>query len=219
MKPAASSVATSIFAAQALMVRDAAFRSAVVTLVRDRKVNVEGAVADVIERFTQVFDQIPDPYLRERADDIRDVGRRVLAALVQGWGGPGLLESYEMERRPVAARIVKQAAGNFMRDRQRASHPAIAEDSPEGERARRGQGFHRDRCRLTTATTAATSQMAATIKSRFHPYRWGNADGLSAIRPARSSWLAVPSLASTACISTCSDLALRQITEPNTRRW
>jgi 2-polyprenyl-6-methoxyphenol hydroxylase-like FAD-dependent oxidoreductase len=63
-----------------------------------------------------------------------------LAAVLDGWGGPTLLDSYEIERRPVAARIVKQAAGNFMRDRQRASHPAIAENSPEGERARREMG-------------------------------------------------------------------------------
>ena len=57
-----------------------------------------------------------------------------------GWGGSGLLAAYEAERRPVAERIVKQATGNFMRDRQRPSHPKIAEDSPEGERARRELG-------------------------------------------------------------------------------
>jgi 2-polyprenyl-6-methoxyphenol hydroxylase-like FAD-dependent oxidoreductase len=71
--------------------------------------------------------------------DAADLGWK-LAAVLDGWGGDGLLESYEIERRPVAARIVKQAAGNFMRDRQRASHPDIAEDSPEGERARRAMG-------------------------------------------------------------------------------
>ena len=56
-------------------------------------------------------------------------------------GGPtGLLAAYESERRPVAERIVKQAAGNFMRDRRRPSHPKIAEDSAEGEAARREMG-------------------------------------------------------------------------------
>ena len=63
-----------------------------------------------------------------------------LAAVIEGWGGSGLLASYEAERRPVAERIVKHAAGNFMRDRQRQSHPKIAEDSPQGERARREMG-------------------------------------------------------------------------------
>ena len=71
--------------------------------------------------------------------DAADLGWK-LAAVFQGWGGRGLLNSYETERRPVAERIVKQAAGNFMRDRRRPSHPKIAEDSPEGERARREMG-------------------------------------------------------------------------------
>jgi hypothetical protein len=51
-----------------------------------------------------------------------------------------LLDAYQSERRPVAERIVKQAAGNFLRDRRRPSHPKIAEDSPEGEEARRQMG-------------------------------------------------------------------------------
>ena len=71
--------------------------------------------------------------------DAADLGWK-LAAVIAGWGGSGLLAAYEAERRPVAERIVKQATGNFMRDRQRPSHPKIAEDSPEGERARRELG-------------------------------------------------------------------------------
>ena len=35
-----------------------------------------------------------------------------LAAVLQGWAGPGLLESYEAERRPVAARTIADAAAN-----------------------------------------------------------------------------------------------------------
>jgi 2-polyprenyl-6-methoxyphenol hydroxylase-like FAD-dependent oxidoreductase len=71
--------------------------------------------------------------------DVGNLGWK-LAAAVDGWGGSGLLSSYEIERRPVAERIVKQATGNFMRDRQRASHPQIAEDSAEGAHARREMG-------------------------------------------------------------------------------
>jgi len=71
--------------------------------------------------------------------DVNDLGWK-LAGLVQGWGGPRLAESYEADRRPVAARIVKQATGNFMRDRQRPSHPEIAMDTPAGAEARRAMG-------------------------------------------------------------------------------
>ena len=72
-----------IFAAQALLVSDPVFKKQVTTLVRDKRVNIEAALAEVIEKFTRAFDEIPDPYLRERAVDVRDVGRRVLAALIQ----------------------------------------------------------------------------------------------------------------------------------------
>jgi phosphoenolpyruvate-protein phosphotransferase (PTS system enzyme I) len=71
-----------IFAAQALVVRDPILRTQVSALVRDQRINVESAVADIVLKFTRTFDDIPDPYLRERAADIRDVGRRVLSALV-----------------------------------------------------------------------------------------------------------------------------------------
>jgi hypothetical protein len=36
-----------------------------------------------------------------------------LAALTEGWGGPGLLQSYEFERRPVAVRNVELATQTF----------------------------------------------------------------------------------------------------------
>ncbi len=38
-----------------------------------------------------------------------------LAAMLQGWGGPRLLESYDLERRPVAVRNVTEATGNLKR--------------------------------------------------------------------------------------------------------
>jgi phosphotransferase system enzyme I (PtsI) len=80
-----------IFAAQALVVRDHSFISQVSEIVRQKLVNAESAVAEVIERFTNTFDQIPDAYLRERAADIRDVGRRVLSALIER-EGPEVLD-------------------------------------------------------------------------------------------------------------------------------
>jgi len=65
-----------------------------------------------------------------------------LAALVQGWGGAGLLQSYEIERKPIAHRnttaareLNKQLANMPLTD-------AIDQDSPAGETARREVGAH-----------------------------------------------------------------------------
>ena len=63
-----------------------------------------------------------------------------LAAAVGGWGGPRLPASYEGERRPVAIRNTS-AAHRFSRNvGEVPMSPAIEEDSPEGEAARRRAG-------------------------------------------------------------------------------
>lgn len=48
------------------------------------------------------------------AQDSVDLGWK-LEALLKGWGGPRLLESYEIERKPVAERNVAEATGNLER--------------------------------------------------------------------------------------------------------
>ncbi len=72
-----------IFAAHALLVRDPSFHDKVVGLVREKRINVEAAVAEVNETFSHAFEEIPDPYLRERASDIRDIAARILAELAE----------------------------------------------------------------------------------------------------------------------------------------
>jgi 2-polyprenyl-6-methoxyphenol hydroxylase-like FAD-dependent oxidoreductase len=59
------------------------------------------------------------------------------AAVLQGWGGPALLASYEDERRPVAARTIADAGAN---DRALAHHfadPRLGEDGPEADLLRK----------------------------------------------------------------------------------
>ncbi len=68
--------------AQAMMVDDPAFIDEVEELVRSELVNVEWAVARVVERFENMVSAIDDPYLRERSTDIRDAGRRLLGKLL-----------------------------------------------------------------------------------------------------------------------------------------
>ena len=58
-----------------------------------------------------------------------------LAASVQGWAGPALLDSYDAERRPVAVRNVEEATRNFQL-RSFAAIPELIESSPKGDFAR-----------------------------------------------------------------------------------
>ncbi len=73
--------------------------------------------------------------------DAVDIGWK-LAAVLQGWGGPQLLASYEPERRPVALRNVREATANLERmlsTRQKLS-AAVFQTGPEGDAARKDFG-------------------------------------------------------------------------------
>ena len=60
-----------------------------------------------------------------------------LAAVIQGWAGPGLLETYGLERRPVAARTIRDAAANGKALAYHFADPRLADDGADGEGARR----------------------------------------------------------------------------------
>lgn len=68
--------------------------------------------------------------------DSVDLGWK-LAGVLQGWGGPHLLDSYEQERKPVHRRVIDAALSNFSTIAMHLSiSPAIEEDSPEGAAVR-----------------------------------------------------------------------------------
>jgi hypothetical protein len=71
--------------------------------------------------------------------DAVDLGWK-LAATLAGWGGSGLLESYETERQPVGRRNIGHADVSHAGDREREPPPEIFQDTPAGERARRKMG-------------------------------------------------------------------------------
>ncbi len=71
--------------------------------------------------------------------DAVDLGWK-LAAMIAGWGGERLLDSYAIERRPVGQRNVAHADLSHSNDRNQTPDPAIAEDSPAGAQARHTMG-------------------------------------------------------------------------------
>jgi len=59
-----------------------------------------------------------------------------LAAAIQGWAGPDLLASYGAERRPVAARTIRDAAENGKALAYHFADPDLVDSGPAGEAAR-----------------------------------------------------------------------------------
>lgn len=70
-----------IFEAHALLLADPSFLKRIVDRIHTEKVNAEWAVHKATEELGAQFSMLESPHLRERADDLRDVGRYLLRAL------------------------------------------------------------------------------------------------------------------------------------------
>lgn len=71
--------------------------------------------------------------------DAVDLGWK-LAARLQGWGGDHLLDSYELERRPVHERTIRESLANYAVVGNQLVRPALESNSAEGEAVRREVG-------------------------------------------------------------------------------
>lgn len=67
--------------------------------------------------------------------DAVDIGWK-LAAVIKGWGGAGLLDSYDRERRPVCEKVLAEAKQNYVNLRIDADFAAVTADGAAGDRAR-----------------------------------------------------------------------------------
>ena len=71
-----------IFEAHLMVVEDGVFIGEVEKTLRKDLCNAEHAFSSVIHRYVKSLGAVDDPYLRERAVDIQDVGRRVIHNLL-----------------------------------------------------------------------------------------------------------------------------------------
>lgn len=72
-----------VFDAHLMVLSDPEMIGSIETNIRDNKVNAETALSDVTNMFIGMFEAMEDnPYMQERAADIRDVTKRVLSHLL-----------------------------------------------------------------------------------------------------------------------------------------
>jgi phosphotransferase system enzyme I (PtsI) len=70
-----------IFEAQILMLEDPLLMSEVINKIRDDQLTAEEAVSQTVELLTERFSTLSSTYMRERGEDIRDLGSRLLDIL------------------------------------------------------------------------------------------------------------------------------------------
>jgi phosphoenolpyruvate-protein phosphotransferase (PTS system enzyme I) len=78
----------SLFDAQLLMLDDPMLIPRAAEIVRGHRVNAEWAVQQVFDEFSAVFDEVADPYLRERKGDVADLVGRMKMNLRHGVATP-----------------------------------------------------------------------------------------------------------------------------------
>ncbi len=72
-----------IFDAHLLVLEDRVLIEDVISKIKKNKVNVEYAFQQVIKKYIETLSKLDDGYLKERALDLQDVGRRVLRKLLK----------------------------------------------------------------------------------------------------------------------------------------
>ncbi|WP_203633578.1 phosphoenolpyruvate--protein phosphotransferase [Lacticaseibacillus suibinensis] len=84
-----------VFDAHMMILADPEFTGAIETQIKDDSVNAESALKSVSDGFITTFEAMTDnPYMQERAADIRDVSTRVLAHLLgRSLPNPALIDS------------------------------------------------------------------------------------------------------------------------------
>jgi phosphotransferase system enzyme I (PtsI) len=71
----------SIFDAHIAMLQDTIFTSEMEVMIRQFRYSAETTVIRSLEQFIRIFEQMPDPYMRERVLDLKDIGYRLMKVL------------------------------------------------------------------------------------------------------------------------------------------
>jgi phosphotransferase system enzyme I (PtsI) len=106
-----------IFEAQILLMRDAQLRDAVRDLCLEKRINVEAALDEAITHLMDLFGRLEDPYFRERAADLHDVGKRLLEHLAKNLQPsiPTLPEGCVLVTNELLASVAAQLEGHGVR--------------------------------------------------------------------------------------------------------
>lgn len=120
-----------IFEVHRMLLDDQGFAEAVCSGIRDQGVNAEFAVSLAGEQFSQMFSDMPDAYMRDRAADVSDVCSRLAAVLSgreeKGFDGEGPVillaedlapsETVRLDKSRILSLVIRKGSSN--------SHTAI----------------------------------------------------------------------------------------------
>jgi phosphoenolpyruvate-protein phosphotransferase (PTS system enzyme I) len=70
-----------VFESHLMLLEDPEFAGAIEKEIRNSKINAEKAVKNIMDSYMAIFEAMDDEYMRERAEDVKDVSMRILKNL------------------------------------------------------------------------------------------------------------------------------------------
>ena len=83
-----------IFAVHEMMIKDGDYENTILEMIKNEKLNSEYAVWQASHKFVQIFSDMEDSYMKQRASDVQDISERIINAL------SGTEESVKIEGKP-----------------------------------------------------------------------------------------------------------------------
>lgn len=119
-----------IIALQMELARDPRIINGAIARIRHKKICASWAVSETIAELVALFESMADPYLSERAQDIRNIGHRIITALAGDSvaitaDAPAILASYELSATNVMEFRPESVIGLLTVEGGTTSHAAI----------------------------------------------------------------------------------------------
>ncbi len=127
-----------IFNAHLMLLEDRVFIEEVVGRLKEQQLCVEHVFSEVLRKYVQAFSKVEDEYMRDRASDVEDVGRRILRNLtglkrksLADLDHPVVVVAYDLSPSDTATMHRKHVIGFITDIGGRTSHTAIMAKSLE----------------------------------------------------------------------------------------
>lgn len=127
-----------IFNAHLMLLEDRAFIEEVIAALKEQQLSVEFVFSGVMRKYVQAFSKVEDEYMRDRATDVEDVGRRILRNLtglkrrsLADLAQPVIVVAYDLSPSDTATMHRQHVIGFITDIGGRTSHTAIMAKSLE----------------------------------------------------------------------------------------
>lgn len=120
-----------IFAVHEMMIKDADYENTISEIIKSEKLNAEYAVWQASHKFSQIFSDMEDSYMKQRASDVRDISERIINSLkgteenIKTDGNPVILVSEDLTPSEISSLDRGSVKGIILSKGSDCSHAAI----------------------------------------------------------------------------------------------